>query len=394
MFLEMNVKDEDKDEIILSDEDEDNIEVKTEKVALMNDSERLKDIEERDELAERLRKKDEAHTKRKGDQQSSKMLEEAAKRLKLEKEDRQKVIPKLREESRQVYLKTREQVTLTNVWFLNWPVFWHVFILIKDKLDELEQEVRDEEYLWSDVKLTKYEKERIEQKKKTLEIARKYKEADELEKVDRYYMPSDDKTDKKKVDKYAEDLKEKSSTFEQSKYEEQQVNSAIMKFGSKDAKDKNKSEKNYEYLLDDEISFVKSLRIPGKNDGKLQDKQEQDPIMLAKKSLSDTRKSLPIYAYRESLLEAIKDNQVLIIEGETGSGKTTQLTQYLHEDGYTNIEGVKKKIGCTQPRRVAAMSVAARVSQEMSVKLGKSFNNSYPIIRLRWKIATKFNLKR
>jgi len=53
-----------------------------------------------------------------------------------------------------------------------------------------------------------------------------------------------------------------------------------------------------------------------------------------------------------------------------GSGKTTQITQYLYEDGYTLIDGVKKKIGCTQPRRVAAMSVAARVAQEMNVKLG------------------------
>ena len=82
------------------------------------------------------------------------------------------------------------------------------------------------------------------------------------------------------------------------------------------------------------------------------------------------RKSLPIYAYRDQLLQAIKENQIVIIEGETGSGKTTQLPQYLFEGGYTNINGVKKKVGCTQPRRVAAMSVAARVAQEMSVKLG------------------------
>jgi pre-mRNA-splicing factor ATP-dependent RNA helicase DHX16 len=47
--------------------------------------------------------------------------------------------------------------------------------------------------------------------------------------------------------------------------------------------------------------------------------------------------------------------QVLIIEGETGSGKTTQIPQYLYEAGYTKG---KKKIGCTQPRRVAAMSVS------------------------------------
>ena len=59
--------------------------------------------------------------------------------------------------------------------------------------------------------------------------------------------------------------------------------------------------------------------------------------------------------------------QILIIEGETGSGKTTQIPQYLYEAGFTQ-DG--KKIGCTQPRRVAAMSVSARVAQEMGVKLG------------------------
>lgn len=57
---------------------------------------------------------------------------------------------------------------------------------------------------------------------------------------------------------------------------------------------------------------------------------------------------------------------VLIVIGETGSGKTTQLTQFLHEEGYSNFG----MIGCTQPRRVAAMSVAKRVSEEMEVELG------------------------
>ena len=56
-----------------------------------------------------------------------------------------------------------------------------------------------------------------------------------------------------------------------------------------------------------------------------------------------------------------------IVIGETGSGKTTQLTQFLHEEGYTK-NGL---IGCTQPRRVAAMSVAKRVSEEMEAELGK-----------------------
>lgn len=57
----------------------------------------------------------------------------------------------------------------------------------------------------------------------------------------------------------------------------------------------------------------------------------------------------------------------MIVVGETGSGKTTQLTQYLHEDGYTSYG----MVGCTQPRRVAAMSVAKRVSEEMGSNLGE-----------------------
>ena len=58
--------------------------------------------------------------------------------------------------------------------------------------------------------------------------------------------------------------------------------------------------------------------------------------------------------------------QVLVVIGETGSGKTTQMTQYMAEAGFTS-RGI---IGCTQPRRVAAMSVASRVAQEVGTKLG------------------------
>ncbi|KAK9464958.1 pre-mRNA-splicing factor ATP-dependent RNA helicase prp16 [Lipomyces arxii] len=85
------------------------------------------------------------------------------------------------------------------------------------------------------------------------------------------------------------------------------------------------------------------------------------------KSLREQRESLPAFAVRHELLSIIRDNQVVIVIGETGSGKTTQLTQFLYEDGY----GKRGMIGCTQPRRVAAMSVARRVSEEMNVELGK-----------------------
>lgn len=84
------------------------------------------------------------------------------------------------------------------------------------------------------------------------------------------------------------------------------------------------------------------------------------------KTLAQQRQYLPIYSVRDDLLQVIRENQVVIVVGETGSGKTTQLTQYLHEDGYTT-NGI---VGCTQPRRVAAMSVAKRVSEEMETELG------------------------
>ncbi|CAI4216773.1 unnamed protein product [Parascedosporium putredinis] len=84
------------------------------------------------------------------------------------------------------------------------------------------------------------------------------------------------------------------------------------------------------------------------------------------KSLREQREFLPAFSVREELLRVIRENQVVIVVGETGSGKTTQLTQYLYEEGY----GQHGIIGCTQPRRVAAMSVAKRVAEEMEVPLG------------------------
>ena len=64
-------------------------------------------------------------------------------------------------------------------------------------------------------------------------------------------------------------------------------------------------------------------------------------------SILEQRRSLPIFKLREELIKAIRENQILIVIGETGSGKTTQMTQYLAEEGFT----LAGKIGCTQPRR-------------------------------------------
>ncbi|KAH8900130.1 helicase associated domain-containing protein [Thozetella sp. PMI_491] len=84
-------------------------------------------------------------------------------------------------------------------------------------------------------------------------------------------------------------------------------------------------------------------------------------------TIKQQRESLPVYAFRNQLVKAVRENQILIVVGETGSGKTTQLTQYLAEAGMTN----NGMIGCTQPRRVAAVSVAKRVAEEVGCQLGQ-----------------------
>lgn len=77
--------------------------------------------------------------------------------------------------------------------------------------------------------------------------------------------------------------------------------------------------------------------------------------------------NLPIFEYREKIISLITENQVIIISGETGSGKTTQLPALCLEAGL----GYNGKIGCTQPRRIAATSIAARVAQELGCTLGQ-----------------------
>jgi ATP-dependent helicase HrpA len=75
---------------------------------------------------------------------------------------------------------------------------------------------------------------------------------------------------------------------------------------------------------------------------------------------------LPITERREELLEAIRDHQVVIVAGETGSGKSTQLPKLCLELG----RGTSGLIGHTQPRRVAARTIAERVAEELGTELG------------------------
>lgn len=93
---------------------------------------------------------------------------------------------------------------------------------------------------------------------------------------------------------------------------------------------------------------------------------------VIRQKIQEERRSLPVYSVKGQFLEVVRDNQIVIVVGPTGCGKSTQLTQYLAEAGYAE----KGKIACTQPRQIAATSVAQRVAEEYECPLGQQVGYS------------------
>ncbi|MED6195812.1 ATPdependent RNA helicase [Stylosanthes scabra] len=85
-------------------------------------------------------------------------------------------------------------------------------------------------------------------------------------------------------------------------------------------------------------------------------------------SMEKQRQRLPVYKYRTAILYLVETHATTIIVGETGSGKTTQIPQFLKDAGWASGG---RLIACTQPRRLAVQAVASRVAEEMGVKLGE-----------------------
>ncbi|KAG7661552.1 PRP43 [[Candida] subhashii] len=100
------------------------------------------------------------------------------------------------------------------------------------------------------------------------------------------------------------------------------------------------------------------------------------------------RRDLPVHAQRAEFLKIFHSSQIMVFVGETGSGKTTQIPQFVLYDEMPHLTGMQ--VACTQPRRVAAMSVAARVADEMDVSLGEEVGYS---IRFENKTSNKTILK-
>ncbi len=169
---------------------------------------------------------------------------------------------------------------------------------------------------------------------------------------------------------------EQGPDYEQKNWEKEQLGKSVMTAGSKDAAERAKEMgkfKDFEYVFEMDETFVLVDRHAGQNTQTEDDAPKETVEQIKARSMKEVRESLPIFQYRQMFLDAVKQYQVLILVAETGSGKTTQLPQYLLEDGWCK-DG--KKIACTQPRRVAAMSVAARVSDEMGKKLGSEVGYS------------------
>lgn len=90
-------------------------------------------------------------------------------------------------------------------------------------------------------------------------------------------------------------------------------------------------------------------------------------LLQSTQSLQEQRRSLPIFCMRDAIMSHVDAHSVTILVGETGSGKTTQIPQFLAEHGYAK----KGMICCTQPRRVAAETLAMRVAEEFGCRLGE-----------------------
>ncbi|KAI1821375.1 P-loop containing nucleoside triphosphate hydrolase protein [Xylaria intraflava] len=323
------------------------------------DSDTARDRAEREAFSQRLKERDQGKSKK-----TEGRAEKERQRLADDLTANRAAMPDLRERSRQDYLKKREAERLA---------------LLRKQVAEETAELR------SGVRLSEKEKAEFAKNREILRLAEERLRIDDHR--DGYYMPEDYITERGKIDKkrkeealykrYVErdEYGQEKFITEHEEWEREQTQKAKAQINRAERED----EGNYAPVLDPEQYIQWNLGSTQAGEGK-QLTQEQRffeaQIEAAEKkamSIQETRKSLPIYKYRDEFIAALEQYQILVLVGETGSGKTTQLPQYLHEAGYTK-GGLK--VGCTQPRRVAAMSVAARVADEMGVKVGNEVGYS------------------
>lgn len=256
-----------------------------------SDEETRRDRRERDEFVQRLKEREQSKVRNIVTKNDKKSIEEATKRLKIELSGkRDDIVSKLRIDSRRKYLEKRKE----------------------DQLLLLEGELKDEQRLFRDTQLTEKEKRDYEYKQNVLRLAKEHDKASEIEQKRKYFIPSEDA---QPGNDYVEvDESEQQFNSEQRKWEEERLNLAKLSFGAKD-KAKHQKQKDYKLLLDEEVDFIKALTLF--DEEQLEKRPKVDLYELKRRSIEECKKSLPVYAFRDDLLEAIKEHQVLIIEGKS-----------------------------------------------------------------------------
>jgi len=320
---------------------------------------RLRDARERDEFAQRLATRDE-------DRQKAKRAERAAAAdmvmtssgVRMSKDDFAAAVPELRKESRRAYLEMRTD----------------------KELKLLAEAVRYDEELQARTRVTEEERRRLELNKQLLQLAtaKAAMDAEVTRDDDRYRMPDlmeseDGRPDLKKRSavlnaRYTEDRASGGAGGggEHAAWERSRLSAATTKYGAADAagrvvlrqrrvkrlergvdgimrevevvvEEEDPAFKRYDFIVDDAIDFVgQEAGLAGTG------LPDTDPssttaatggsgggsggYVSERDKLAEVRRSLPVYAYRDELLAAIAENQVLIVVGETGSGKTTQVS--------------------------------------------------------------------
>ncbi|EME42751.1 hypothetical protein DOTSEDRAFT_26302 [Dothistroma septosporum NZE10] len=323
------------------------------------EDEEEKDRRERKAFEERLKNKDAGATKKVVEDRSSKREEKDAERRAQAGKLTAEEMKALRLRSRQDYLKKRSAQELA---------------LLRRQVADEEEEER------TNPTLSQAEKHEFARNREALRLAEEREGIDDH--FDGYAMPEDYITEKGKMDmkmksdalysRYVDRDAQGRERFvtEHEEWEREQLEKTKAQILIADRQ----NEGDYEYVFDEEqqLKWVTDAAMKG---GMSEMKSQEERLMAQQllaaerkaKTMEEKRKTLPVYQYRQQFLDAVREYQILIIVGETGSGKTTQLPQYLYEDGFAKNG---QKIGCTQPRRVAAMSVAARVAEEVGVKLG------------------------
>ncbi|KAL6265020.1 hypothetical protein P5V15_005111 [Pogonomyrmex californicus] len=120
------------------------------------------------------------------------------------------------------------------------------------------------------------------------------------------------------------------------------------------------------------MNLTSKLQRNSNLDKILQDEYKEKQSQNDYQNMLAFRSKLPAYKKKSEILQLIEDNQVVVISGETGCGKTTQVAQFILDDELETGNGSITRIVCTQPRRISAISVAERVAAERAEKLGKS----------------------